>query len=169
MRGESECLWCDISVFSHLHTGPLWRSAVGARAQAGWVSRNLSKLCCYRCSAQDCYSRWYCVKGWCRRNTVTVKRGLSSAMLQAVSPNRKICGFCHWMINKPFGFTALWKEACAHGKVGGIVKSWLNGLELVTWTHSCISCHGCEHTLSPQSWPAVSMGRRVLQSQGQVE
>lgn len=36
-----------------------------------------------------------------------------------------------------------------HGEVGGTVKKKKTrpkGLEPVTWTHSCISCHGCEHS-----------------------
>lgn len=27
-----------------------------------------------------------------------------------------------------------------------LLKTRLNGLEPVTWTHSCISCHGYEHS-----------------------
>lgn len=37
------------------------------------------------------------------------------------------------------------RHVCA-ARLVVLLKTRLNGLELVTWTHSCISCHGCEHS-----------------------
>lgn len=70
--------------------------------------------------------------------------------------------FSCWTINeRPLCLKrGLWVRC----EVGGIVKSWLNGLEPVTWTHSCISRRGREHS-PPRAGPPVNAERRVLQPQ----
>lgn len=159
MRGESECLWCDISVSHTCNTGPLWwlRLCTEVEGMISVRTRRRRRRVVVDGSGKnkpDQVQIWFGGRWTCLE---TVPHSFFFPFL-----NPSATWFSCWTINeRPLRLKrGLWVRC----EVGGIVKSWLNGLEPVTWTHSCISRRGREHS-PPRAGPPVNAERRVLQPQ----